>query len=66
MMNIDKQKEKHEEIIDENSKWVENFKTHKNITELDRNIITELIDYIEVHENKKITIYFKFINQFNT
>lgn len=66
MMNIDKQKEKHEEIIDENSKWVENFKTHKNITKLDRNIITELIDYIEVHENKKITIYFKFINQFNT
>lgn len=66
MVNIDKQKEKHEEIMDENSKWVENFKTHKNITELDRNIITELIDYIEVHENKKITIYFKFINQFNT
>ena len=48
-----------------NSLWIENFKNHKNITELDREIITELIDYIEVHENKKITIHFKFMNELN-
>ena len=54
---------KQEEIINGNSKWIENFKAHKNITELDRDIITELIDYIEVHENKKITIHFKFMDE---
>lgn len=63
--NLDKQKEKQEEIISGNSLWIENFKVHKNITELDRDIITELIDYIEVHENKKITIHFKFMDELN-
>ena len=63
--NLDKQKEVQEEIINGNSLWIENFKVHKNITELDRVIITELIDYIEVHENKKITIHFKFMNELN-
>ena len=63
IVNLNKQKEKQEEIIEGNSKWIENFKQYKNITELDRDIITELIDYIEVHENKKITIHFKFINE---
>ena len=56
--NLDKQKEKQEEIINGNSLWIENFKVHKNITELDRDIITELIDYIEIHEDEKITIHF--------
>ena len=65
MANLDKQKEKQEEIINGNSLWIENFKKHKNITELDRDIITELIDYIEVHENKKITLHFKFMNGLN-
>ena len=65
IINLDKQKEKQEEIINGNSLWIENFKNHKNITELDREIITELIDYIEVHENKKITIHFKFMNELN-
>lgn len=63
--NIDKQKGKKEEIINENSKWIENFKANKNIAELDRDIITELIDYIEIHEDKKITIHFKFKNELN-
>lgn len=65
LANLDKQKEKQEEIINGNSLWIENFKTHKNITELDRDIITELIDYIEVNENKKITIHFKFMDELN-
>ena len=59
--NLVKQKGKQEKIINGNSLWIENFKVYKNITELDRDIITELIDYIEVHENKKITIHFKFM-----
>ena len=63
IVNLDNQKEKQEEIIDGNSKWIENFKKYKNISELDRDIITELIDYIEVYEDKKIKIHFKFINE---
>ena len=61
--NLGKQKEKQEEIMDVNSKWIENFKQYKNITKLDRDIIVELIDYIEIYENKKIKIHFKFINE---
>ena len=61
--NLDKQKEKKEESIEDNSKWIEDFKKYRNITELDRDIITELIDYIEVYENKKIRIHFKFVNE---
>ena len=40
-----------------------NFNVNKNITKLDRDSITELIDYIEVSEDKKITIHFKFMNE---
>ena len=65
MAHLDKQKEKQEEIINGNSLWIENFKSHKNITELDRDVVKELIDYIEVHENKKITIHFKFMDELN-
>lgn len=63
IINLDKQKGKKEEIINGNSLWIQDFKEHKNITKLDRSIITELINYIEVHENKKITIHFKFMNE---
>ena len=61
--NLNKQKEKKEERIEDNSKWIEDFKKYRNITELDRDIIAELIDYIEVYENKKIRIHFKFIDE---
>ena len=63
IVNLDKQKENQKEIIDGSNKWVENFKKCKNITELDRDIITELIDFIEVYENKRIRIHFKFFNE---
>ena len=61
--NLDKQKERQEGIIDGNSQWIENFKKYKNINKLDRDIITELIDYIDVYENKKIKIHFRFKNE---
>ena len=61
--NLDKQKEKQEKVADNNSKWIEDFKKYKNISGLDRDIITELIDYIEVYENKKIKINFKFFDE---
>lgn len=63
MANLDKHNERQMEIVNANSFWIEDFKVHKNITDLDRVIIKELIDYIEVHENKKITIHFKFMDE---
>ena len=44
---------------------MENLKKEKNIINLDRDVIAEIIDYIEIHENKKITIHFKFMNEFD-
>ncbi len=63
MVNLDKQKEKQKEITNEKSLWIENFKAHKNITALDRDILTELISSVEVHEDNKITIHFNFANK---
>ena len=65
MVSLDRQKEKQEKIINGNNLWIENLKENKNITGLDRDIIKELIDYIEIHEKKKITIHFKFKKEFN-
>lgn len=65
ILSIEKQDEAQEKKIEKDNEWIENFKIYKNITKLDRDIITELIDYIEVHENKKITIHFKFMDEFN-
>ena len=63
--NLDNQREKQEEIVSENSLWIENFKSQKNIMQLDRNIIVELVDYIDVYENRKIAIHFKFMDELN-
>ncbi len=58
--NLDTQKESEKEVINQNNLWIENFKLNKNIDKLDRDIVTELIDYIEIHENKRVSIHFKF------
>lgn len=61
--NLDQQQKQQEKRIKGSNLWIENFKLHQNITDLDRDVITQLIDYIEVHENKKLTIHFKFMNE---
>jgi len=40
------------------------FLSHKNITSLNRGILAALVDEILVHEDKEITVRFKFTNQF--
>ena len=60
IINLNHQESLQKEVINENNEWVENFWKNKNITKLDRDIVTELIECIEIHENKKITINFKF------
>ena len=60
IVNLNNNKLEDEECVNNNNIWIENFKVHKNIDKLDRDIITELIDCIEIHEDKRITVYFKF------
>lgn len=63
--NLDKQENKKENIRIVNKKWIENFEMSGNINKLDRDIIMELIDFIEIYENKKMTIHFKFMDEIN-
>ena len=58
------EKQKFSSQLDENNIWITNFKKHKNITELNREIIVELVDKILVHEGGELTIIFKFADEF--
>ncbi len=44
--------------------YLKMFLKHNNIEELNRGILVELIDTIHIHENKEITINFKFADQY--
>ena len=44
----------------EKSFWIENFKTHSNITELTRKTVVSLIDEIIIYDGKRIGINFKY------
>lgn len=43
--------------------WLKTFKKYQTFTELDRMMLAELVDYIEVHADKQLTIHFKFADQ---
>ncbi len=45
--------------------WIDHFKKNKNIKEVNREIIYELIDTIYVHENENITIKFKYQDEYS-
>ncbi|ALS01313.1 hypothetical protein ATZ33_08010 [Enterococcus silesiacus] len=50
---------------DEITPYLEAFREHKNVTELNRAILLDLVEKIYVHEDKSITIEFKFANTYN-
>ena len=45
--------------------WIDHFKKNKNINEVNREIIYDVIDTIYVHEGGNITIKFKYEDEFN-
>ncbi len=64
--NIDRlenEKQKYENQNINNNQWIEKFKEKKEINELARDIIMELIECIYVHDDGNITIKFKFENE---
>lgn len=51
---------------DSNALWLENFKKHRNITELNRSIVLELIDRILIYGNEAIEITFRNQSEYDT
>jgi len=62
--NLQEEKEKYKEAITFENSWLVTFKKNRNITELSREVIIELIDVIYVHEGGKITIKFKYADEY--
>lgn len=50
--------------VGDNDPYLKTFLKYKNIKELNRGILIELIDAIYIHENNEITIQFKFADQY--
>lgn len=61
---LKREKEKYEEQVIGDNTWMENLKKQKNITSLNRNIITELIDCVYIHQDGSVTIRFKFADEY--
>ena len=61
---LQNEKQKYENQNVNGNEWIKKFKEQKDLTELSRDIIIELIDCIYVHENGDITIKFKFEDEF--
>lgn len=64
MESLETENQKYKTQNTTNNEWIEKFKEKKNITELTRDIMMELIDCIYVQENGNITIRFKFDDEF--
>lgn len=47
-----------------NNAWINIFEKNNNITKLNREVIEELIEYIYIYENDKITIKFKYEDEY--
>ena len=61
---LQQQKEKAESLDTQHDEWEDAFKNYIDIDKLDRNIVVELIDHIDVRENGVIEIYYKFKNPY--
>lgn len=56
-----------DELLDQgvrSNEWIESFKSHRNIQELTRNILIELVDKIVVYEGNRINITFSYSDQY--
>lgn len=58
--NIQTELEENKNRHDEITPYLQAFQEHKNITELNRAILIDLVDTIHIHDDKSITIEFKF------
>ena len=50
--------------VSNENEFIEHFKKYGKLKNLSRSVLVELVDEILVHEDKKITIRFKFQNPY--
>jgi len=50
---------------DENGRWIDEFKAHRNITELSRKVVVSLIKKIAIHEDDTVDITFMYADKFH-
>ena len=55
-------KNKQSDVLD--LPWVQHLLEYKEITELTREIVVEMIDEIQIFENKRIKIRYNFSNEY--
>ena len=60
--NVETERDGMKDVPLENE-WLTTFKKYQYVDKLDRVMLAELIQVIEVHENKQITVHFKFEDQ---
>ena len=60
--NIEKKQLEEKKI--ENYKWIDEFKKYQNIQKLDSEVISNLIKKIYIHEDNKVTIVFKYEDEY--
>jgi len=46
--------------------WLDNFKIYQNITSINRTVIITMVDKIVIYEDKKVEIYFKYQDEYQT
>lgn len=52
-----------QEIVNKNTadlSWIEVFKQYQNIVEIDRNVVVNLIEQIQIYENKVVEVSFRY------
>ena len=54
----------HNLIKNENLKWIEKFKSHKDFTKLERSMLVSLIHYIKVYNSQSLKIIFYYKDDF--
>lgn len=62
-------KQLHDSLSNKNileQEWITSLRKYKNITSLDRIVISELIDVIKVYKNNRVEIIFKFSEDMDT
>ena len=62
--NIKDELKQYKEVTDVENQFIKHFMKYRNITELTREVIVELIEMIYVHEGGTITIEFKFQDEY--
>ena len=57
---LQKQKDTGKIYMDEYQRWLETFLQHREIKELSREVLVNLIERIDVYENNSVNITFRF------